>query len=63
LSTEVANLVFDPFFTTGQRDEKTGLGLTISYGIVQEHGGEISIQSAEGEGTTVTIDLPAIGAS
>lgn len=51
-------LAFDPFFTTRPRNERTGLGLTISFGIVRENGGEISIESEEGEGTTVHVDLP-----
>jgi len=59
MSDEVSSLVFDPFFTTGPRNEKTGLGLTISYGIIQEHGGKIRIESTEGEGTTVIVDFPA----
>ncbi|HVP57052.1 MAG TPA: ATP-binding protein [bacterium] len=48
--------VFDPFFTT--RTHGTGLGLTISRDIISHHGGEISIQSKEGGGTSVTVALP-----
>jgi two-component system NtrC family sensor kinase len=49
--------VFDPFFTTkGHRG--TGLGLSVSYGIIENHGGDIEVQSAPGEGTTFTITLP-----
>lgn len=50
--------VFDPFFTTKPVGEGTGLGLTISFGIVEEHHGRISVDSRPGEGATVTIDLP-----
>jgi two-component system NtrC family sensor kinase len=49
--------IFDPFFTT-KGTKGTGLGLSVSYGIMQQHGGEINIQSEEGKGTTVTIQLP-----
>jgi PAS domain S-box-containing protein len=48
--------VFEPFFTT--KDFGSGLGLTLVYKIVKEHGGEISLKSKEGEGTEITISLP-----
>ncbi len=50
---------FDPFFTSRAQHERTGLGLTISFGIIQEHGGTIHIESEEGQGTTVLFDLPS----
>ena len=49
----------EPFFTT-KGPKGTGLGLSASYGILEQHGGELSIESAEGRGTTVTIRLPAM---
>jgi len=52
--------IFDPFFTTKEIGKGTGLGLSICYGIVREHGGEISCQNnADGEGATFIVRLPA----
>ncbi|MFW6305515.1 MAG: two-component system sensor histidine kinase NtrB [Candidatus Saliniplasma sp.] len=53
---DVKNKIFDPFFTT--KDKSTGLGLSVSYRIVKKHGGNIDIESIEGEGTEVTISIP-----
>ncbi len=50
--------VFDPFFTTKDVGEGTGLGLSVSYGIVKEHGGEIHVESEPGRFTRFTIILP-----
>jgi signal transduction histidine kinase len=48
--------IFEPYFTT--KDFGSGLGLTVVYKVIREHGGEISLDSQEGKGTTFTISLP-----
>jgi len=58
IKKENLSRIFDPFFTTKPAGEGTGLGLSVSYGIVSQHGGEIAVESKVGKGTTFTIRLP-----
>src|SRR5438552_18438910 len=58
MSPEDLSRVFEPYFTT--KPSGTGLGLLIVRRIVREHGGELSIESSQGEGLTLTIRLPFI---
>jgi two-component system NtrC family sensor kinase len=55
---DLVERVFEPFFTTRSRDGGTGLGLSVSYGIVVDHGGDIEVASEVGAGSTFTVWLP-----
>ncbi len=55
---KILDKIFQPFFTTKPTGQGTGLGLSLSYDIVKAHGGEIKVETKEGEGTTFIISLP-----
>ena len=62
IAEENLGRIFDPFFTTKNQELNgvagTGLGLSVSYGIIENHGGKILVQSSVGNGTVFTVELP-----
>jgi signal transduction histidine kinase len=65
IASEHLGRIFDPFFTTkngnGATERRgTGLGLAVTYGIIQEHGGKVHVESRVGSGTTFTLEFPAL---
>jgi signal transduction histidine kinase len=59
MAPEVQARIFEPFFSTKPAGQGTGLGLSVSYGIIEAHGGRIEVRSSAGEGATFLISLPA----
>ena len=60
MSQHAVDKIFQPFFTTKPAGQGTGLGLSLSYDIVKAHGGEIKVQTREGEGTEFEIKITRI---
>jgi signal transduction histidine kinase len=57
IPAEEISKIFDPFYTTKRTG--TGLGLSVTYGIIHEHGGTVDVTSSPGAGTTFTLEFPA----
>ena len=60
---EIQGRLFDPFYTTKEEGQGTGLGLSVVYGIIQKHHGHITVKSSPGQGASFFIGLPLVGES
>jgi PAS domain S-box-containing protein len=60
ISTEYLGRIFEPYFTTSEKDEGTGLGLSVVHGIVNDHGGAVTVDTETGQGSCFTVYLPEI---
>ncbi len=63
MTEDVRQRLFEPFFTTKEAGAGTGLGMAVVFGLVQDHGGFVTVESAPGAGTTVRVHFPARGAA
>ncbi|MGB5245869.1 MAG: ATP-binding protein, partial [Woeseia sp.] len=59
---EIRAKIFEPFFTTKPAGQGTGLGLSVTYGIIKDHGGDIRVEEAQGGGTRFVVTLPVSAA-
>ena len=57
---KIVDKIFQPFFTTKPTGQGTGLGLSLSYDIIKAHGGQIKVETKEGEGSEFIIQLPVV---
>jgi signal transduction histidine kinase len=57
---KIADKIFQPFFTTKPTGQGTGLGLSLAYDIIKAHGGEVNVETKEGEGSEFKIQLPIV---
>ncbi len=60
MSTEQLGRIFEPYFTTREKNEGTGLGLSVVHGIINDHGGAVTVASVTGQGSCFTVYLPEI---
>ena len=60
ISEDNVSLIFDPFFTTKDVGKGTGLGLSVSYNIIKQHAGDISLVTSENSGVIVRVSFPVI---
>jgi signal transduction histidine kinase len=58
IAREDLTKIFEPFFTTKKEKKGVGLGLSVAYGIIEEHGGSIHVESQKGKGSTFRVDIP-----
>ena len=61
IPNKIVDKIFQPFFTTKPAGEGTGLGLSLAYDIIKAHGGDIKVETKEGQGSEFTILLPQNG--